>query len=44
MADSLGSAESHFAALFKLYQRLIDARNAPPLPGRPSLAESAASA
>lgn len=42
--DPPGSAESHFAALFELYQRLIDARGGPDLEERPPLAKRAASA
>ena len=43
VADPPGSAESHFAALFKLYQRLIDARSGGPEEAAP-LAKMAASA
>ncbi|MDB5481260.1 MAG: hypothetical protein JWO83_2313 [Caulobacteraceae bacterium] len=43
-ANPPGSAESHFAALFKLYQRLIDARDAASDVDRVPLAKSAASA
>jgi alpha-1,6-mannosyltransferase len=43
-ASPPGSAESHFAALFKLYQRLIDSRDAVLAPDRAPLAKRAASA
>jgi len=43
-ASPPGSAEAHFAALFKLYQRLIDAREAASAPDRAPLAKTAASA
>jgi alpha-1,6-mannosyltransferase len=42
--DPPGSAESHFAALFKLYQRMIDARARDPAPDEAPLAKRAASA
>ncbi len=43
-ASPPGSAEAHFAALFELYQRLIDARDAASAPDRMRLAKRAASA
>jgi alpha-1,6-mannosyltransferase len=39
-----GSAEAHFAALFRLYQRLIDARDAGSVPEHAPPAKTAASA
>ncbi|HLZ85532.1 MAG TPA: glycosyltransferase, partial [Caulobacteraceae bacterium] len=43
-ANPPGSAESHFAALFKLYQRLIDARDAASTPEGARQAKRTASA